>query len=462
MLVRAIFLAFLFLALAATSACSDSANQETVTGKGSIRALHTIPNVGVVSFLIEETVLGSITFQSATGISQYDDLEYEFRFEITLPDDDPEEPTELVSRSVDVAADQEYTFVLAGTLDNPQLYLWEQFGRDWAEEIETAEENETEVTVMEVSFGHAATSLGNVDIYLEDPGTSPSAATPRATLDYSEFGAALELSAGDYQLVITPAGEPDTFLFASNPFSLSAATSTLITLLEDGGYTTADISISLIGAGSGTDLADINSTAVISAVHAALGTDPIDIFDTDDLSSPIIDSLRFGEVSDELALESGTFNMIVTPEDNLGVFLTQNAVNAVAGTYNRLFFVGLPGAIQAVSQRYDHSTIATHAKLQLFQAAVRFSTVDVYVVETDTDIQLIGPSYASVLFGSGFSYVSLEADEYNIFVTEPGTKNVIAGPLSVNLEESHNYSLVITDSPNISAAELVFFEDSSL
>ncbi len=462
MRVRTILLAFFFLALATTNGCSDSGNQEAVTGKGSIRALHTVPNLGTVRFLIEETTLGSLTFQSATGISEYDDLEYEFRFEITLPDDDPEEPTELVSRTLEVTAEQEYTFVLAGTLASPQLYLWEQFGRDWAEELSNAEENETEVTVMEVSFGHAAATLGDVDIYLEAPGTSPLSTTPRATLGYSEFDAALELSAGDYQLVITPAGDPTTFVFASNPFSLTAATSTLITLLDNGGYTTADISISLIGSGSGTDLADINSSAVISTVHAALGTGPLDVFDIDDLSAPIVDSLPFGVVSDEVDLESGTFNMLVTPEDNQGVFLTQIAVNALAGTYNRLFLVGLPGDVQAVSQRYDHSTIATHARLQLFQAAVRFSSVDVYVVDTATDIQLIGPSYSSVLYGTGFSYASLQENEYNVFVTEPGSKNVIAGPLNVTLEKSHNYSLVITDSPNISAADLVFFEESAL
>ena len=85
-----------------------------------------------------------------------------------------------------------------------------------------------------------------------------------------------------------------------------------------------------------------------------------------------------------------------------------------------------------------------------------------HVVDTDTDIQLIGPSYSSILYGTGFSYVALEANEYNVFVTEPGTKSVIAGPLSIDLEKSHNYSLVITDSPNISAADLLFFEDSAL
>ena len=97
----------------------------------------------------------------------------------------------------------------------------------------------------------------------------------------------------------------------------------------------------------------------------------------------------------------------------------------------------------------------------MFQAAARFQTIDLYVVDTDTDIQLIGPNYSDILFGSGFSYNIFEADAYNIYVTEPDTKNVIAGPLRVDLEVGRNYSLYVLDSQNLSATELIFFEESA-
>ena len=152
---------------------------------------------------------------------------------------------------------------------------------------------------------------------------------------------------------------------------------------------------------------------------------------------------------------------MVTPADNLGVFLTQDNLNVFDGTYNRLFFVGLPGELQAVARRYDRSTVATHARFQLFHGAARFPTLDVYVVDTDTDIQLIGPNYSSILFGSGVDYIRVEEDSYNIFVTEPGTNNVIAGPLQVDMGKSENYSLIIVDSPNLSAVDLLFFNEST-
>ena len=55
----------------------------------------------------------------------------------------------------------------------------------------------------------------------------------------------------------------------------------------------------------------------------------------------------------------------------------------------------------------------------------------------------------------------LKADADNIYVTEPGTRNVIAGPLRVDLEEGRNYSLLVVDSQNLSATELIFFEGSA-
>ncbi len=442
------------------SACSDS-DRDGVTGEGSIRALHAIPNLGSVDFLIEETVLGRIEFQGATGVSEYDDLEYTFRFEILLPEDDVDEPTELVSRTISVASDQEYTFVLSGSLDSPQLFLWQQFGRNWDEELEDAEDEDTEVTVMEVSFGHISTILGAVDVYLEEPGTSPLAATPRASLSFSEFVSAIELSAGDYQLVVTPIGEPETLLFASNAFTLSAATSTLVALMDDGGFTTADFAVNLIGSNAGAALTDIEAFGAISTAHAALGSGPLDVFDSGDFSSPLFEGLEFSTVSEELEFDDENLELVVTPADNLGVFLTQDNLNVFDGTYNRLFFVGLPGELQAVARRYDRSTVATHARFQLFHGAARFPTLDVYVVDTDTDIQLIGPNYSSILFGSGVDYIRVEEDSYNIFVTEPGTNNVIAGPLQVDMGKSENYSLIIVDSPNLSAVDLLFFNEST-
>jgi hypothetical protein len=380
------------------AACSSSNNNDTVTGKGSIRAIHAVPEIDTVSFLIEETLLATLGFKEASSLSEFDDLEYTFRFEILLPGDTEE--TVLTSATMKVDTELEYTFVLAGSLASPELILWEQFGRDWAEELQTAAENDTEVTVMEVSFGNLSAIAGAVDVYLESPGTSPLAASPRSTVSYADLQTAIQLPAGDYQLVLTPVGDPSTILFATDPISVAAASSNLFAVMDDGGMSSADYAVRWIGGGVGFELFDINLRSEVSVVHAALGSGPIDVVVGGDFANPLVAGLGFTEYSLSATVDAGTLNVNVTPADNPGVFLAERAFNAAQGSINRMYIVGLPGDLQAVLFSEDRRALSTHARLQVFHGATRFSAVDLYIVSTDVDISLIGPSYSSFIYGT--------------------------------------------------------------
>jgi hypothetical protein len=435
--------------------CSTSNDGDTATGKGSIQALHAIPDIGTVSFLIEETLLSTLTYREASGITEYDDLEYTFRFDILLPDDT--EATAIQSTTFKVDAETEYTFVLAGSLTDPELVVWEQFGRDWVDELATATENDTTVTVMEVSFGHIARSVGTLDVYLEAPGTSPEFATPKTTIGYADLRSAIELTEGDYQLVLTPAGDATTVVFASDPMTLVAATSNLLTVMDDGGETTAAFSVRLIGTGLGVNLFDIDLDSELSIIHGALGTGPVDVFSGGAVTNPLVQGLDYGAESSNIIVDPGTLNINVTPASNPGVFLSERAFLIAPGTYNRLYLVGFPGDMQAALFTEDHRPLSTHAKYQIFQGAARFSTLDIYIVDTDVDIALIGPSYSSLIYGTSTGARTYAPGEYNFIVTEAGTKNVIGGPYLLNMIAGENTGSMIIDSANITATDALFF-----
>ncbi len=436
--------------------CSDT--DDGVTGQGSIAGLHAIPDVGNIDFLIEETLLATLNYKEASGTSAFDDLEYDFNFDILLPGDSDE--TRIATTTVAVNADTEYTFVLAGTLTDPEIIVWQQFGRDWQEELDEAEDNDTEVTVMEVSFGHVDPALGAVDVFLESPGTSPLAATPRGTLSYGELLTAIELEAGDYQLLYTAQADPSTILFASDPIEVVAATSNLFVVMDDGGITTADFSVRWIGTSLGLELLDIAVEPRISALHTAFGSGDVDIIIGDDFSAPLISQLAYTDSTDDRIVDDGTININVTPAGNPGVFLAEKETEIDPGSYNRLYLAGLPGDMQLVVIEEDRRRLATHARVQIFQGAARFQTLDVYLVKTDVDIALISPSYSSLLFGTGTAYTALEADSYNLVLTEPGTKNVIGGPLLVEFELGRNYGIVITDADDITAADALIYDQT--
>lgn len=166
-------IAMLAIIIVLCGGCSNnsSSNLGEATGKGSISALHAISDLGPVSFLIEETTLANIDYKEFSGITEYDDLTYNFNFDIFLPNDT--ESTRLVTREVSVVADTAYTFVLTGSLANPEITLWTQFGRDWQAVLDDAADNGTDITILDVAFGHLANNVGDLDIYMSTPGTVP-------------------------------------------------------------------------------------------------------------------------------------------------------------------------------------------------------------------------------------------------------------------------------------------------
>ena len=435
--------------------CSDSRDDD-VTGEGSIRAVHAVAELGTVDFLIEETTLAILGFQETSGTTLFDDLEYEFHFDILLPGDS--DATRLASTELSVNTETDYLFVLHGSLDDPQVLVWEQFGRDWAEELEEAEDDDTEVTVMEISFGHIAGNFGEVDVYLESPGTSPQAASPRVRVDYTDFELPLELTEGEYQLVLTPPDDPATILYASDPIDLAAAVSYLVILFDDGGRTTADFAVRLVGGGVGGELPDINATAAIRSFHAAFGTTALDLYSADDFTTPLVPNLAFGAAAGDIVLEDDTLDLNVTPAGDTGVFLAQRSFGLTAGSFHRLYLTGLPGDLNAVLVRDDRRSLATDGRITVFQGAARFQTVDLYLVNTDVDISLIGPTLSNVLFGTSSGYFTRDPDVYSLVLTEPDTKNIIAGPLEIDLQAGISYEVVAVDAADITAADLLLFE----
>jgi Domain of unknown function (DUF4397) len=436
------------------SACSGSNNQNKTSGKGSIRAIDALPELGSVTFLIEETNLSSLSYKEASGTSNYDDLNYDFNFDTLFPGDS--DATRLATKNLSVKADTEYTFILRGALADPEILLWEQPGRDWAQELKDASDNDTEVIVMEVSFGNVNANIGPVDIYFESPGTSPQFATPLGTIDNGDLLPATELTQGDYQLVITPQGDPTTILFASDAISLSAATSNLFTIMDSASRTTGDFVVRRVG--TGTDLPNLFAETKLDVLHAAFGTEPVDIVVNGDFSNPLVSNLAYSEFADDLTIDDEAITITVTPAGNPGVFLAQKQIDLTAGTFNQLYLVGLPGQMSAVLLSDSKYTLATYARIQLFQAAARFQSMDVYFVSDDVDITLTGANLSGFSFGTGSGNLTREEGSYNLFLTRSGTKNVIGGPFHMDLAAGRNYSIVVVDASNITAADILTFD----
>ncbi|MGY8794208.1 MAG: hypothetical protein ACKVJN_03630, partial [Woeseiales bacterium] len=188
------------LAVLALFGCSDTQRLEA-TGKSAVRGINALVDSPELSFLIEERSIGGVAFKSVAGFAEYDDLSYNFNFDILLPGDI--ETTRLGSQFIDFVVNNEYTVVLTGSYDNPIISFWEE-----PERIFDGSE-----TIFEMDFAHLAASQGEVDVYLAAIGTTPVLGEEIGSLNVGERIPYQEFTDGIYEFIVTPKGLPGTILF---------------------------------------------------------------------------------------------------------------------------------------------------------------------------------------------------------------------------------------------------------
>ena len=114
---------FLLFACASTlllAACTGDSQLPNPTGKGWIRAINAIPGSPEIGFLIEELPLGGMVYKaSAAPDKPYDDISYDFNFEILNPGD--QAFTRVATQTLKVEADRDHIFVVDKCL---QVRVW--------------------------------------------------------------------------------------------------------------------------------------------------------------------------------------------------------------------------------------------------------------------------------------------------------------------------------------------------
>ena len=452
-------IAMLTIIIVLCGGCSNnsSSNLEEATGKGSISALHAISDLGPVSFLIEETTLANIDYKEFSGITEYDDLNYNFNFDIFLPNET--ESTRLVTREVSVVADTAYTFVLTGSLANPEITLWEQFGRDWQAVLDDAADNGTDITILDVAFGHLANNVGDLDIYMSTPGTVPVPGNQKTTVQFGSLQEAVEIETGEYQLIVTNAGDPDNYLFASEPFTLASALSVSFVVMEPDDSGNTSLVVRVLGSGTGTELIDINASSTMRVVHAADNTGALDVIIGDQFATPFLSGIEFGDRSAPNEIASGNLNLNITPVGNPGSFLAEEEISMLKGARYSLYLTGLPGQLVGFLLRDTARRVSTHALLRVYQGAARLNTLDFYLVPPGSDIALLSPSLPSLPYTAVTGYQLVTPDIYDLVFTLPGSKTIVAGPLRQELSALGIYDAVTTDTTQTDIASLLFFKE---
>ncbi len=429
--------------------CTGESSLPTPTGKGVVRAINAVPGSPEIGFLIEERFLGDMSYRSAVGGGEWDDFDYNFNFDIRLPGEAAN--TRVATEFLDVVADRDYTLVLTGNAEAPDVTVWEADVREWSE---------TE-TVFDARFGHVSASLGPVDVYLDPPDVVPALGGQIGTLAFGEVLPAADYEAGDYVVTVTAAGDPDTVYYRSGTLDLVARVQVTYTIADGDEVTTAPhVLVALPANGGAVAFPDARFSSTVRFVHGAINASAVDVFDDEMLTNAIVTGLGFGSVSGRIERPSeSTYRF--TPANDAGAVLLEQASTLVLGSRANFVLLNSDNGLSSAAYLPGLQSRTTAGRIQFFHAALNHEFIEVFAIEPDSEPLLEeAVAIASLQFGQAAPPLDLVADGYDIYLTPLAERDtILAGPVRIDLEIGDVLQAIVLDVVDPELAEIVFYPE---
>lgn len=444
---RSIVTALLAITALAVAGCAETEREEA-TGKVQIRGVNGIVDSADALFLIEETTINQLTYKSSTAQREFDNLSYTFNYDLPVP---LNPNRRLASQFVDVVEDNEYTFVLAGDIDTPQIVLWERPNPVW---------DGTE-TVFDIGAGHVNTTIGDVDVYFLPDGTPPALGNALGSVDFSERTADREEPAGDYVITLTARDDPSTVLFQSFPLVLAGATSYTIMLFDADPSITSPISVRLVDlAGTSLEVGDVNFPATAQFVNAAFGSGNVDVVADGDFDNRLLVDLPFGIVSDDLDIEQGPVTYSYTPTGSTMSLLDVD-LTVLRGTRSMIVLLGEAGNLGALALGSDRRGFSTVARYRVTNASFNAEDIDVYFNTPGESIDNRPPNIFALGFSAATDMVPQFGEDFELIITRRGEKTPLAGPEPITFNVNDVIEIVVLDSADPNVSELLIFNNNA-
>lgn len=428
------------------TACTDGSSLPNPTGKGAVRAINAIPGAPAISFLIEERPIEAAAYKESTSPALYDNLDYNFNFEIAFPGDGTF--TRVASTPFKVEADRDHIFLLTGDVHAPTITVWNGDVRTW----------EGSETVFEARFSHASATLGPLDVYFDPAGTALGTNPPVASVSFGDITSPFDFAEGDYVLTVTAAGDPNTVYFVSRDTNLLPRFAHVITIFDADGNETSPVAVrSMTAVGNPLVFADVSFPPKIRFLHAALTLPAVDVYDDQPLTNRVAQDLAFKGATADIDTTPTTKTYYFTPTGSTATVLFSQEVTAPApGTFTHVYAVGDTGAWVGTRFVPDRAVTSTSAKVRIFHGALNHDSIDVYV--NDRDVPLTADD-APILANAAFSFlapsVQLASGSYDLYITVGGTKTVLAGPYPFDVVLGDRLDLMLVDTVDPDAAEIV-------
>ncbi|WGL16576.1 DUF4397 domain-containing protein [Microbulbifer bruguierae] len=369
---------------------------------------------------------------------------------------DDDECTEIASTSFNVQNDTDYMAILYGQYGDLEFLQYSKPLHVFDTEDED-EDGDPEDENLEIWFFHLAKDLGQVDVYLEAPGTNLSPVQVKGTVSPKDAFDGL-VDEGEYVLTLTEVGNPQEVLFISNTFTLNAQTRVGFAIRQGAGVGTAPVKVTMFRDQSKT-LTDRYATTELRFAHAVPEGDDIDVYIDNEFEETFTSGLAFGSdsVYGEISKSQLTdLSVDVTPAASPGVYLARKELDLTQGDKATYFFVGKSYDWNGVKVTDNVQRLATHAKLRLINGAS--DAFDYYLVEQDENISSLYPE-ESLDYRESSGWVKYNPGTYDLVVTFDGSDTIVYSD-TIELNAGGIYSIITTvNSADPNAADAIYYDD---
>lgn len=401
------------------------------TETADVRFIHAVPDAPDVDIASPiSTLADDLEYKGVTPLRSFSAETLSVQIDGSVPGGSV---TVVGPVDLELAAETTYSVIAAGTL----------------EAIDALVVSAPQTTIAEGSVRaqlvHAAPRAPAVDVYVTAPEAPLAQEDPLGSFAFGESLDPVDVPAGDYQIRVTAAGDPEAVVFDSGTVALPPAAELLIVAVENAGPGDSPITLLVADDRGAFEILDAETPAEVRAIHASPDAPAVDIFVNDDFDEPLLADVPFGAASDYLEVEPGTYNVKVTPAGNIGVIAIDANLEFAAGTRYSVYATDVLASISPYVLVDDNRPVATEAKVRVVHLAPGAGAVDIYVTEPGGDITTLSPTFANVDFRDETGYVGLAGGEYEITVTPAGTKDAAIGPVDIVISDGGVYTAVARD-----------------
>ncbi len=428
--------AILMAAMFAT-ACSSSSNDPGVAPPSppapqtlKLQVLHASPDAPAVNVLINGTEqLSGVDYKVGSGFIDVNEGSYEIQVDGIVPGGTA---TVIGPASFDLSADTIYSVIAVGDVAGIEPL------------IITQDDTAIPAGSTRIRVVHAAPMAPAVDVYATAPGADLAASAPLGSFAFKGDLGPVDVTAGDYQIRVTLAGDPATVVYDSGTVAIPADANLLITAVENTTTGASPISLSLLDGTGSSEILDASTPASLRVVHGSPDAPAVDVIANDNFAMPLVSELAFPAFTDFLDVPSADYNVKVTPAGDAGTIVIDADLSLAAGERYTVLAIDNLASIAPLVVADDPRPLATAAKVRIIHGSPAAGNVDIYVTAEGADIAQETALLTDIPFAANTGFLEVDAGTYDISVAPTGTTTVAIGA-TIAVDAGGIYTAVARD-----------------